>query len=223
MLRISATTIDEFRKFQTDLDYEEEYLLNYITGVSEKTKYMDLGVAFHNIIENPSKAFRMFLDQNPDSDETGFIASNGIYFPWDAIAPAIDTIDYNFPFEVKTTKRYNIKGEEIEVVSKVDQLVGVKIMEFKTAWSYFGKRGWKSFVGDYEKSAQWKLYLDAFEINEAEYHVFVFSDEFEGIQLLDHIDFKCRRKDGMKEEINLLLEDFTDYIQIRNLQSYFTK
>lgn len=223
MLKVAATTLDQFRKLLSDNSYSEDKLLSYITEKPTDDKFLFIGRAFHEILESPSKSYQRFIEKYPDVNEVDFLSREGVILPWNTMSKAIDLIDYKFPFEVKTTKDYSINGQSIQVVSKVDQLKGLQISEFKTSWSYFGEKGWKSFVDEYQKSIQWKLYLDAFECNEVQYYVFMLEEIDMQITLQDIIDFKFYNYDNLNRDINYLLEQFLDYIQLRKLENYFIK
>jgi hypothetical protein len=86
-----------------------------------------MGTAYHSILENPLLIAK----------SNGIVKVDGFEFNIDDCKRGINKVNYDFPFEVKTTKEYQIGNEIITVVAKVDQLVGLKIKEHKTCWNGF--------------------------------------------------------------------------------------
>ena len=205
MLKIAVTTIESFRKYLIG-SIEEEDLLKRIRGEFTPSRYMDLGSAFHDILE---KADERFIP-----DRNVFKAKNGIEFDEDIIRRCYKAINHEAIFEVKATKVYDINNEPIEVVAKVDQILGNYIYENKTCWGVF----------DFEKyfnSCQWKFYLDIFEADRVFYNVFCLSDKVNGIELRNIEQFSFNRYPDIKNDLNYLLHAFLEFIHSRSLEVYF--
>lgn len=236
MLRISTTTIDSYRSYIEEdklfgnIVTTEEKLLSYIKREAPPSPKMELGTAFHEILETPQICLDRFAKKINDKD-LAFMSSNGNIFPFDIITKCYDTIDYSFPFEVKKTKIYEIEGEQIEVVAKADQWQGNIINEHKTSWGeiYINREGERtsgeSFNWEkYHKSCQWKFYLDIFEAERVRYKVFelaIDKTDYDKITLLGIHPFEMFPYENIKYDRLNLLESFVNYIHFRKLEDYF--
>lgn len=206
MLKVAVTTIESFRNYLNG-SIELEDLLKRVRGDFTPSRYMDLGSAFHDILE---KAEERFIPER-----NVFKAKNGIEFDFDIISPCNEKIVQDAPFEVKITKIYKIGDEEVEVVAKVDQLYGNHIIENKTCWGMF----------DFERyfnSCQWKYYLDIFEAERVYYNVFCLSDKVGGIELRNIEQFSFNAYPDLRDDLNELLTDFVKFIHNQKLEEYFT-
>lgn len=206
MLKISVTTIESFRNYLNGtIEYDD--LLKRIRGEYKPSKYMELGTAFHDILE---KAEERFI-----AERNVFRSKNGIEFDFDVISPCYDKIVQEAPFEVKLSKIYTIGTEEVEVVAKVDQLYGNYIIENKTCWGTF----------DFERyfsSYQWRYYLDIFDAERAFYNVFCLSDKASGIALNRIEQFSFNSYPDLQNDINELLTYFLEFIHKQKLEEYFS-
>ena len=205
MLKISVTTVESFRSYQNG-SIELEDFLKRIRGEFTPSRYMDLGSAFHDIME---KAEERFIP-----DRNIFKAKNGIEFDFDIITRCYEKIVSDAPFEVKITKVFDVGSEQVELVAKVDQLYGNCVIENKTCWGMF----------DFERyfgSCQWKFYLDIFEAERVFYNVFCLSDKVNGIELRNIEQFSFNAYPDLKDDLQLLLMDFIEFIHSQKLEEYF--
>jgi energy-coupling factor transporter ATP-binding protein EcfA2 len=205
MLKIAVTTIESFRNYQNG-SIELEDFLRRVRGEFTPSRYMDLGSAFHDILENIELRYNKELNI--------FKAKNGLEFEYEVIAQCYKKIVSEAPFEVKITKIYNTGKEEIEVVAKVDQLYGNYVIENKTCWGMF----------DFERyfgSCQWKFYLDIFEAERVFYNVFCLSDKKDGIELRNIEQFSFNAYPDLMEDLNELMKDLVEFIHAKNLEEYF--
>lgn len=205
MLKIAVTTIEAFRNYQNGT-IELEDFLKRVRGEFTPSRYMDLGSAFHDILENIELRYIKELNI--------FKAKNGLEFEYDIIAQCYEKIVSDAPFEVKITKLYDTGKEKIEVVAKVDQLYGNYVIENKTCWGMF----------DFERyfsSCQWKFYLDIFESERVFYNVFCLSDKKDGIELRGIEQFSFNAYPDLMEDLNELMKDLVEFIHVKNLEEYF--
>lgn len=221
MLRISVTTIDLYNRFLCDEGFPEEVFIDQLLGKKPPTKYMQLGSAFHEIIENPHEAFSRFT--KAAGEAIGFMSRDGIVFPADVITKCYDYIDYDHPFEIKLTKIYSVLSEfnasgteQVEVVAKVDQGKGDFVIEHKSCWSGFQ-------YDKYAESLQWKFYLDVHEAQRCIYKVFELSELADGIILRNVHTFYFDWYDEITKELNNILESFINFIYSKNLQDHFNE
>ena len=188
-----------------------EKFIEYVKSPEfQKNHVMELGTAFHEILEKPHECYERYVNQ---TGELGFISSDGIVFPFDVIKECTQAIDYRFPFEVKLTKTYEILGEPVTVVAKVDQLKGLYVMEHKSTWSGFD-------FNKYADSVQWKYYLELFEAERVYYKVFVMYEGAGGIQLKDVQQFHFGRYPDLLNDNKNLLHEIVDFVKTYELEPY---
>ncbi len=205
MLKIAVTTIEAFRNYQNGT-IELEDFLKRVRGEFTASWYMDLGSAFHDILENIELRYIKELNI--------FKAKNGLEFEYDIIAQCYEKIVSDAPFEVKITKIYDTGKENIEVVAKVDQLYGNYVIENKTCWGMF----------DFERyfsSCQWKFYLDIFEAERVFYNVFCLSNKKDGIELRNIEQFSFNAYPDLIGDLNELMKDLVEFIHAKNLEEFF--
>ncbi len=205
MLKIAVTTVEAFRSYQNG-SVELEDLLKRIRGEFTPSRYMDLGSAFHDIMEKVHD--RYIPERNI------FKARNGIEFDYNVITKCYEKIISEAPFEVKITKVYDVGNEQVELVAKADQLYGNYVIENKTCWGIF----------DFERyfsSCQWKFYLDIFEAERVLYNIFCLSDKAGGIELRSIEQFSFNGYPDLKDDIRELLQGFLEFIHTKNLEKYF--
>lgn len=209
-MKISATTVESFRLFQTADWMTEEKFLSQVKRTEPKSKYAELGIAFHEIIQNPHKAFNYFGKMQPDGHD--FLASNGVVFPYDTIMRIYSDIDYRFPFELKFDKDYIINGQPVKISMRCDQLISLVCVDFKAVFTQYD-------FTKYMDSMQWKIYCDITEAEAFQYLVYEF-----GVNLnlkRKHKPALLRPYMGMQIDIINIISEFVEYIHIRQLEGYF--
>lgn len=206
MLKIAVTTVEAFRNYQTGT-IELEDFLKRVHGVFTPSRYMELGTAFHDIMEKKSDRF---IEENQI-----YKAKNGLEFNAELINTCYKQIVTEAPFEVKISKFYEVGNEQVELVAKVDQLFGNYVIENKTCWGIF----------DFERyfsSCQWKFYLDIFEAERVFYNVFCLSDKKDGIELRGIEQFSFNAYPDIKKDLNELLKDLVKFIHNKQLEEFFS-
>lgn len=241
MIRVSTTLLENFRKYLYEvkgyafgseyLMVDEDKLLSYIMKTAPTSPAMGRGSAFHDMLQfhNTKKYPKMEFN----NEAVYYNEEHNIYYNALTIDTIANGIDYNFPFEVKKTKIYELKyGERIKVVSQVDQWQGNTVFEIKTNWTdcsldaahnfeYYSKFDYDS----YAKSCQWKFYIDVFNADKVTYKVFEFGlmkDKSSDVPIfLDNHTFDCYPYVGMIDDNYYLLSEFYNFIDTRNLHDYF--
>ena len=214
-LRVSTTTIDQFNKILTTAYVKEKDVIDSIKGIFVENRKMQLGSAFHAILEDPHTAFDRYCRQYGGTG--GFLSPDGFIFPFDVITTAYDYVDYNFPFfEIKHTKEYQVAGHSVTVVAKVDQLKGNFIIEHKTTWSGFA-------YSRYSQSLQKDFYMDIFGADRVVYKVFELYDGSAGIVLKGVHPFYFDRDAGLQARIAKALDEFIAFVETRNLLPYLER
>jgi hypothetical protein len=204
-MRISTTTIESYRNFIENDWLSQDEFIEQLKGKFEATRKMNLGTAFHNILENPVPHFVA---------KKGLYVSDGFEFQKKDIESATAKVNYAFPFEIKATKVYNIQGIDITVVAKADQLEGRKGNEHKSTWSAFS-------YDKYAESVQKAIYCDVFELDRVVYKVWEFSDLVSGIRFNGYHEFFFPYSEADIKRALSYLHELVNFIHIHNLESYF--
>lgn len=193
----------------------ESELIETIQGVFRPTAKMLVGQAFGRCLEKPAKY------RHEDSQGERYVVPVKVgdtwteyVFPGATVQPCLERFDPRGVFEAKTTKQY---GNAV-VVSKVDQIVGARIVENKAKLTQFD-------FDKYAKSSQWRFYLDAFEgAVSVTYNVFMLDepDSLEGrtvgpFTLNDVHSFNLFPYDGLHNDCAELVGRFVDYVDKRSL------
>lgn len=203
-MRISATKLESFRYYLTTDKKTQAQFIEECKVKSEPSKKMRMGTAFHDILENPLLLAKC--------DE--FVEVDGFKFKVEDCKKGINLIDYDFPFEVKTTKEFEVAGDIITIVTKVDQLVGMRVKEHKTRWSEFK-------IEKYMDSLQPKLYNNVFEVQATDFIVFEMKDLKSGIKLQDIHQFSVPHSANDTQIALDYLYEFVGFIHLHKLESYF--
>jgi hypothetical protein len=202
-MRISTTTLETFRLYLSDV-VDEAALVDAITGKFVPTRNVELGQAFHSILEKPDACIL------PD----GTFASGGITFPADVVRECLPYVDRSGVFEVKLTKDYRVGAETVTVVAKVDQLLGLGIKEHKTRWDTYEP-------DRYATSCQWRFYADIFEASSVTYVVFLLSEYEDGRIVLRGVETMALYPyPAMHAECADLVRDFVRFVHHRGLEQY---
>lgn len=237
MLRISTTTLEQYRKYLfEEQGYKygnaytlvtEERLIKAIKREEPESDAMRRGTAFHEMVENAHK-YELQVNENPE-----IVKVNGFYFNREVLRRAKRIIDYDFPFEVKREKVYQL-DEDVMIVAKVDQWQGYTVNEHKTKWAdvYVGDDKelhlYSPFdVNEYYKSVQWKCYLDIFEADTVQYKVFEVAEyampwhDYKQIILINDHVFSFKNYEYLGADISWLINSFAQFIHDRKLEEYF--
>lgn len=210
MIRMSSTTIEQFRRwkhteyddFEKELEAEARLLATIDKQPFEPTIQMMRGTAFDKIIENPPMYY--------DGGKYTFLFANGLLVEF-LEADINFAVKKQLPgiWQQKYTKLYDIDGLMIEVVGVADMLYGNLVIDNKTTWSGFD-------YDNYAASAQWRFYLEIFEADQFRYNVFEFrADRNDVIQLRDYHCFHFQKYAGLERDNLSLVAEFVRYLEIK--------
>lgn len=204
-MRISVTTVEQYRLYESKDFVTEEELQASIKGEFKGNALTRNGSAFHSILEAPEK-FKV---------ERGYSA-DGIFFPEDVVAPCLAVSAPGGVHEAKLTKVYELPGGPVTVVAKADKLFGSNVRERKTKWSTFN-------FDNYAEAYQWRFYMDIFQPASVTYDVFCLDDQRDGFVLKSIESFTLYPYPAVHQDCVELLTRFVDYVNMRGLGSYLER
>jgi hypothetical protein len=224
LVKISVTTLEEFRRYKT-FDYiSEERMVDRIKGIRSTSPDMDYGTDFGEYIEQPEIAYCL---------PTGAVRmpTGDSYLPR-AIVAKIDEYrsELQCPvYEVVVRAKYVFTGMPPIIISgRIDIATGDKIREIKTTRQF-------DYEG-YEDSLQWGFYCDMLSINTCIYDVFekygvvddpngAKDDEGKLIQWPADVNlhsFVFYSYPEMKRDLRWWISEFMGFVQRKGLTEYLT-
>lgn len=211
MLRVSTTTLEAFRLWQTGDWMSESDLIAQILKKEKPKTTMLRGTAFGLLLADPSKYDVLQNDMGEWEYQVNLPKDNATFwFGQASMVEPISLIDYEHSvFEVKATRQY----DDCLVVCKGDAMVGTTLDEFKTTDGYFD-------ADRYLDSFQWRLMLDIIGATSCQYRVFLLNvddaDErvanvrgIEGLTVYPYV--------GMHSDCCALVQQFQHYVRMRGL------
>jgi hypothetical protein len=213
-MRISATLLDSFLFYlgaESEHDEEavrcycadcvERELIAHIKGEFSPTREIQIGRAYHALIENPQRSL------------SGSYEAQGFCFEDAAIETLLDRLEPGL-FEVKTTKELLVPGAGVcTLVAKCDHISGASISEFKTTLDSFD-------LEKYLASAQWRIYLYLFQAQFCTYHVACLKEDGDRFVLKSLESMNCFPYPDLERDVRELLREFCGYVKARGLESY---
>jgi hypothetical protein len=196
-MRISATTLEMFRRRNSD-----EEFIKRITEAFKPTPQMEFGTAFDWLIQQP--------DLLKPID--GFFKYNNILVPEEPVMIMRDRLNPYCQFQLKSTKTYSINGALVTLVCKCDVLTGIITEEIKTTFRAFN-------YDNFEKSLQWRCYLEVFNSPLIYYHVFEFGDDYTFKTPVEPFYFSSYS--NLSNDVRNALTELVTFIESKNLYNYF--
>ena len=216
MYTIRVTNLEKFRRFrdeETETYDTEQSVIDSLSGSFVGNDLTYIGSAFHKIIEK-------FNTDNPETEESIF-NEFGVKFSNEQGKIAQNHAFNMYPFlpEIPNKKIYDTFLGKIQVTGTTDVLQGTVLRDTKTKFT-------PPVMQDYYRSYQWRLYLDMFGLDRFIYDVFEFSGhngkDVSEFEIKQHEPFECLRYEKMEQDIQILLNDFMGWIQLRNLYHLIT-
>ena len=189
MIRVSVTDIDQYRYYRDSEDMELGTLLSRLRKEEEKSQAMLQGIAFHEVLEKLEPC------------ELDFIGHGGFRFRFDLDGEiSIPKIR-----ELKAEKEYQVNGETVVLVGKVDAISGFTVRDYKLTKIIDAE--------NYTDSLQWRCYLDMFGGKKFIYDVFQGYEEARtgDIVIKDFQSFPFFDYPDMKSDINTALNGFVEF------------
>lgn len=229
-LNVRVTSLEKFRRYIEGIsEYEtESSLMESLSGDFKGNEYTRIGTAFHKIVEC-GDIRRGKVEEFGIETGSKYVDIDGfpVLFSEDHVSIALNyKAEISGCFhEIRAYKDYTVKGKTFNISGCTDVLLGRQLRDIKTKYSYI-----KS-ISDYTDSIQSKLYMDIFEVPEFYFDVFEFVGynkdkhgyDVSSLPIKRHEPIHCLAYEGMQKDIEILLTEFLDYIQFRNIEHLFYK
>jgi hypothetical protein len=206
MLRISTTLLENWRLFQDTEWFTEKKLEDAIKDIVKPSPAMQLGRAFHSLIEKP----QLNLD--------GGYERFGFRFDPRVIDGVRELLPPGGVFETKVAKVMGRteEGDELVLVAKADYVSGLHVCEFKTTDKGFDAE-------KYEASLQWRAYLSLYEASQVTYIVSRLEEEDGVIYARELSEMSLYRYPDMELDIQEQVRGLVQFLRSRKLDAYLRK
>lgn len=220
MYRVSVTALEKYRRWMagTSPFDTEAMLMEVLRGIFVGNDLTATGDAFHRLVERPGRGVMVNVDG------LQYVRIGKIALP---IAVANKALAYHLAHrraihEASLQRVYETAHYAVQVVGRLDICEGIlprdMKMKFKPVYD----------PHEYLDSCQWRFYLDMLDAPAFVYDVFV-GHGFEelvdvghtkfaaGLQVDDPVDFTCYRYDDMRRDLMLLLSQFMEFAERRDI------
>lgn len=190
-LRVSVTDIDALRFYMNppvpEMEIDLDELLRRLRREEPPTPEMLAGTAFHNAMERAVEG------------EVPGLRWGDYTFSFETDA-SLDLPDIR---EMKASKTFNVDGDIVTLVGKVDCIHGRRIEDHKLTKSFDAEK--------YLDSFQWKGYLDIFDADNFRWNVFEGRPTIEGgtDYLIRNVHkLEMHRYPGITEDVERVVRNF---------------
>ena len=222
MIRISATLLESFRLFlvsEPDLGEAriEAELIASIKGEQVSNRKMQLGHAFHYLVEHPQMTLH------------GLYEHSGFRFAPECIESVLERISMGGVFESKAEKCIGEtrEGDGLVLVAKADHVYGLHLSEFKAPSDGVNANGDKTYASfdaeKYVNSYQWRVMAMLYEPQLITYHVACLKDADECYQLKSFDSMNLYPYAGLESDVKALVREFMRYVRCKGLDGYLRK
>ncbi len=216
MYKVTPSLLETYRKF-----YNEEYnglitqekVIEAVKGLTPWTARMELGTAFHAIIEHGAEPF-----YDPDSDRY-IVNADGLPSPFVfQLSEIEEAIKYRNQYpdmthEVMIENYTNVDGIDIMLRFKVDGLNGGVIHEHKTMKQF-------PSMDMFHRSLQWRCYLWGLNARQIQYNFFVYKD-LKGkpitVSYFKHMIFTYPE---IEQDLKKWIRQFLEFCDIHDILEY---
>ena len=206
-MRVSVTTIEQFRRVMTEEWASEAELIAQVKGQPfEPSWQMKAGTAWHAALEG----------RRPDEEDDGAVRF-GDY--WISL-PALERTRALVPSgacEVKISVPWQTAYGPVNVVSQTDLLVGATVIDHKAKFSTLD-------IKPYEPSLQWRFYLENFGAKRFQYMIWQFWEPKNWtLELADMAQCSFFPYVGMRQDCQRWLDRFMDWCYFRDLLPFLNR
>lgn len=220
MQLIRVTQLEQFRKWMTGCFYvNEQSVIDSLSGDFQGNNKTRIGTAGHKIVELGVNCLYEDLNGSPPvilvDDE---FASK---YSWEQIRTLSEHKRNNLQgafHEQKYGKEFQTKHYPIYVGGTIDIIHGITLRDNKFVFR-------SPDYSNYTESQQWKMYLEFMELDIFYFDLFEFKgykDEMKlnvsSLEMVQHEPLECIRYRNMEKDNQLLVEQFIDWIEFRQLK-----
>lgn len=217
---VRVTQLEQFRKWITGCFYvNEQSVIDSLSGEFQGNNKTRIGTAGHKVVEEGAKSVwaNGFYDDaliQVDDEYTSM-------YSWTQIDTLINHRNTKLQdafHEQKYGKEYQTEHYPIHVGGTIDIIHGITLRDSKFVFRS------PDFI-NYTESCQWKFYLEFLGLDIFYFDLFEFKgykDEMKlnvsALELIPHEEVQCIRYKNMEQDNQKLLEQFVDWIEIKNLR-----
>ena len=189
-MRVSVTHIDQF-KYYCNSDKSLDAFLAELRGEVEPTPEMESGRAFHKMLEHVQSG-----------QEIEQFEADGYTFEFKCDA----TLELPPIRELKGEATFDVDGEPVTLVGKVDAVDGLRVWDHKPT-SRFD-------VNRFDSSFQWRAYLWMFDCTRFTYNIFVRSIKNGCVTIREIHTLDFLRYPGMEQDMMAELREFVAFARM---------
>lgn len=217
---VRVTQIEQFRKWITGCFYvNEQSVIDSLSGEFQGNNKTRIGTAGHKVVEEGMDCTYLNASQQdwivPIEDEYCTIFNRKQI---NELVNHRNTKLQDAFHEQKYGKEYQTKHYPIHVGGTIDIIHGITLRDSKFVFR-------SPDFSNYTESCQWKFYLEFLGLDIFYFDLFEFKgykDEMKlnvsALELIPHEEVQCIRYKNMEQDNQKLLEQFVDWIEIKNLR-----
>ncbi len=211
-MTIRVTQLEKFRRWRDGVSPfdSEQGVIDTLSGAFTGNEYTWIGTAFHKIVEQGESAW----DNGIVHTQGGYVYLNETQK--DMAILYRETMPEAF-HETRLSKQYPTNHGTVTVTGCADIIHGNVIRDIKTKYS-------APVQQEYTDSCQWRFYLDIFDADRFAFDLFWFKNynrdmgmDVSKLELKQLDPIPCLRYANMERDLRILLDDFMDWIDYRNL------
>lgn len=225
MQLIRVTQLEQFRKWMTGCFYvNEQSVIDSLSGNFQGNNKTRIGTAGHKVVELGRDSILKDCSVLDNIQlATSVITVDDEYFSrysqkqTDMLLAHRYFVDGAF-HEQKYGKEFQTKHYPIYVGGTIDIIHGITLRDNKFVFR-------TPDYSNYTESQQWKLYLEFMELDIFYFDLFEFKgykDEMKlnvsSLEMVQHEPLECIRYKNMEQDNQLLVEQFIDWIEFRQLK-----
>lgn len=218
---ISPSKLETFRKYLAQ-EYQgfitREKVVEAIRGETKWTPQANFGSGFHYLIEHGPEQFfdkttGLYKVQDDQMPEPVFYTEREVQHVrvFKAAYP-------NMKFEAWHSLDLEVDGVPVKMPMRIDGLNGLEIHEQKTS-------GKPASVDFYERSLQWKIYLQATGANLVQYNTWYYCkpNKSDRDHTIEYMGFQFCPYEGMESDIRLHIQMYLDFVRRNGLEEFVFK
>lgn len=213
MYTVRVTQLEKFRRYMDSVSPfdTEQSVIDTLSGEFKGNEYTWIGTAFHKIVEEGEKAWENGMVRTGGGDVKMNESQKNVAMAYRNSMPEAF-------HETRLNKVFQTRFGEVDISGCADIIHGNVIHDIKTKYSSPNQQ-------EYIDSCQWRFYLEIFDANQFVFDLFHFMNykkevngfDVSGLQLKVIEPIPCLRYEKMETDNRILLEDFMDWINTKQL------